>query len=229
MYEVQGKKILIVGFSGRAKSGKSTAANAVGRWLTSNYEIPSTVGAFADPIREIGRIFGFTNEQLNYQEFKEKVDERWGISPRKFMQLVGSEMFRTHIGQDVWIKHMFDIGIPKWVYFVRNHSVYALDKECAAKPVYACMIGDVRFKNEADAIRERGGLIVRINRPGVDDISNGVQNHVSEKEFDLVHADIIITNDYPDVQTFRDNVCSAASERISKDPIWSSLLRGGIK
>lgn len=229
MYEVEDKNILIVGFTGKAKSGKSTAANTLGSWFTNNYGIPTNVKAFADPIRMIGQIFGFSDEQMNLQEYKEKVDERWGISPRKFMQLVGSEMFRTHIGQDVWIKLMFDIGIPRWVNWVKNHSVYALDKECAAKPVYACMIGDVRFKNEADAIRERGGLIVRINRPGVDGISNGVQNHVSEKEFDLIHSDITITNDYPDVQTFRDNVCSTVSDRIIKDPFWSSQLRGETK
>ena len=229
MYEVEGKTILIVGFTGKAKSGKSTAANALGSWLTYNLSIPTNVKAFADPIREIGNIFGFSNEQMNIPTFKEQVDERWGISPRKFMQLVGSEMFRTHISQDVWVKHMFDIGIPRWVNNVKNCSVYAIDKACAAKPLYACMIGDVRFRNEADAIRERGGLIVRINRPGVEDVCNGVQNHVSEKEFDLIHSDITIINDFPDVQSFRNNARLTVSDRILKDPFWSSQLRGETK
>ena len=224
MYEVLDKNILIVGFTGKAKSGKSTAANAAGQYLLHNYGIPVCTKAFADPIREIGHIFGFTNEQLNYQEFKEKVDERWGISPRKFMQLVGSEMFRTHIGPDVWIKHMFGIGIPKWVDDVKNHSVYALDRECAAKPIYACMIGDVRFKNEADAIHNRGGLIIRINRPDVDDISNGVQNHASEKEFDLIQPDIVIDNIFSSVQEYRDFMAQRVKGLIMQNPQWSKQL-----
>jgi len=224
MYEVEGKNILIVGFTGRAKSGKSTAANALGTRLNHNYGIPVCVRAFADPIREIGHIFGFSDDQMNLQSFKEQINERWGISPRKFMQLVGSEMFRTHIGPDVWVKHMFDLGIPKWVNAVKNYSVYALDKECAAKPVYACMIGDVRFKNEADAIHNRGGLIVRINRPDVDDISNGVQNHVSEKEFDLIQPDIVIDNIFHNVQEFRDFVVERVKGLIVENPQWSKQL-----
>jgi len=224
MYEVEGKNILIVGFTGKAKSGKSTAANTLGSWFTNNYGIPTNVKAFADPIRMIGQIFGFSDEQMNLQEYKEKVDERWGISPRKFMQLVGSEMFRTHIGQDVWIKLMFDIGIPRWVNWVKNNSRYALDKECAAKPIYACMIGDVRFKNEADAIHERGGLIIRINRPDVDDISNGVQNHASEKEFDLIQPDIAIDNTFSSVWEYRDAVVAQVKELIMQNPQWSKQL-----
>lgn len=224
MYQVGDKDILIVGFTGRAKSGKSTAADAVGRYLLHNYGTPVNCCAFADPIREIGLIFGFTNEQLNYQEFKEKVDERWGISPRKFMQLVGSEMFRTHIGPDVWVKHMFEIGIPKWVNWVMNHSVHALDKEIARSHVYACMIGDVRFKNEADAIRERGGLIIRINRPDVTDISNGVQNHASEKEFDLIQPDVVIDNTFSSVQEYKDFVAERVKGLIMQNPQWSKQL-----
>ena len=226
MYQVDGKNILIVGFTGRAKSGKSTAANALGTWLYHNYCIPVNVKAFADPIREIGNIFGFTDHQMSFQDLKEKVDERWGISPRKFMQLVGSEMFRTHICPDAWVKHMFEIGIPEWVNNVKERSEYNFDRVCADKSVYACMIGDVRFKNEAEAIQERGGIIVRINRPGVDSISNGVQNHVSEKEFDLIHADIVVTNDFPDVDACKNNICSCVSERILKDETLARGLRG---
>lgn len=215
MYKVEGKNILIVGFTGKAKAGKTTAANEVGKRLFYNYGVPVNGKAFADPIREIGRIFGFSDAQLNYQELKEEIDERWGISPRKFMQLVGSEMFRTHIGPDVWVKHMFDIDIPKWVNDVKSCNAYAI-KECAAKPIYACTIGDVRFKNEADAIRERGGLIVRVNRPGVDEVCNGVKNHSSEREFDLINADITIDNTFSSVQEYRDFAADKVIELITK-------------
>lgn len=140
------------------------------------------------------------------------------------MQLVGSEMFRAHIGQDVWVKHMFEIGIPKWVNWVMDHSVHSLDKEIARSHVYACMIGDVRFKNEADAIRERGGLIVRINRPDVTDISNGVQNHASEKEFDLIQPDIVIDNTFSNVQEYKDFVTERVKALIMKNPQWFRQL-----
>lgn len=48
---------------------------------------------------------------------------------------------------------------------------------------------DVRFKTEAEAIKERGGIIVRINRDGA-----GAGNHVSETELDDYQFDVVINN-----------------------------------
>ena len=63
--------------------------------------------------------------------------------------------------------------IEKWTGH-RNHVVYT----------------DVRFQNEADYIRGKGGIIVRIVRPGI--IS---ENHESELKQCEVAADIEIVND----------------------------------
>ena len=49
---------------------------------------------------------------------------------------------------------------------------------------------DVRFQNEADYIRSKGGIIVRIVRPGI--ISG---NHESELKQCEIAADIEIVND----------------------------------
>jgi dephospho-CoA kinase len=49
---------------------------------------------------------------------------------------------------------------------------------------------DVRFQNEADYIRSKGGIIVRIVRPG-----QSAENHESELNQSAVAADIEIVND----------------------------------
>ena len=66
-----------------------------------------------------------------------------------------------------------------WVEFVQF-----LEEDC--KLVYT----DVRFQNEADYIRSKGGIIVRIVRPGI--ISG---NHESELKQADIPADIEIVND----------------------------------
>lgn len=66
-----------------------------------------------------------------------------------------------------------------WVEFVQF-----LEEDC--KLVYT----DVRFQNEADYIRSKGGIIVRIVRPGI--IS---ENHESELKQCEIPADIEIAND----------------------------------
>jgi dephospho-CoA kinase len=67
-----------------------------------------------------------------------------------------------------WIAH-----VEKWTGH-RNHVVYT----------------DVRFQNEADYIRGKGGIIVRIVRPG-----QIAENHESELKQCEVAADIEIVND----------------------------------
>lgn len=52
------------------------------------------------------------------------------------------------------------------------------------------VIDDVRFLNEAAAIREHGGIVIRVKRFGVDPI-----DHVSETEQERITPDFTLIND----------------------------------
>lgn len=69
-----------------------------------------------------------------------------------------------------------------------NHWIEELHSICDRKRflVYT----DVRFQNEADYVREQGGIVVRIVRPG-----QIAENHESELKQSEVAADIEIVND----------------------------------
>ena len=95
---------LIIGLVGKAKSGKDTAARAI---LASCESVGRSCRqmAFADPIRQIGEIFGFPKDALRDQNLKEKYEhEIFKITPRQFMQKVGTEMFRDNLDKDCWVK-----------------------------------------------------------------------------------------------------------------------------
>lgn len=53
------------------------------------------------------------------------------------------------------------------------------------------VVTDCRFQNEIDAIRARGGVVWRVDRPGVGP-ANG---HVSEHEWTTIEPDAVIVND----------------------------------
>ena len=56
------------------------------------------------------------------------------------------------------------------------------------------IIPDVRFPNEVEAIKERGGIVIRVNRSTTKSDSNS--NHESEIALDHYHDfDAIINND----------------------------------
>jgi len=131
----------IVAFCGKKRSGKDTAGDAA----ASLGYMPI---AFADPIKEICQVvFEFTDEQV-YGSKKGEIDEFWDFSPRWAMQTIGTEMFRDHIGDDVWVKSLLTRIDHS------NHDKFA--------------VTDVRFPNEVDHLQRAGAEIVYIRRPKVE-------------------------------------------------------------
>ena len=134
--------------------------------------------AFADPIRDIGEIFGFTRVQMTDRKLKETEDPFWGFSPRTFMQKVGTEMFRNCLRDDIWIKLL-------------ERRIKDLDNKLGVDPSMI-FITDVRFPNEAEAIKKMGGYIIKIKREGFS--KAGENLHPSEKFIDQMEADCVIEN-----------------------------------
>lgn len=58
---------------------------------------------------------------------------------------------------------------------------------------YPVVVTDVRFQNEAQAIRDAGGVLVRVDRPGLPD----EDRHVSENAWRSVTPDYSVVNDGP--------------------------------
>jgi len=126
----------LIGISGKAGSGKTTAAFFLGHL---GYE---PIG-FADLIKEIaGEVLGFIPEQL-HGCLKEAIDPRFGHSPRYCLQSIGN-VFR-----ELW---------PEvWVWNVKRKIMRFNG------PV---IVTDVRFQNEARMIKELGGHLIRLERQG---------------------------------------------------------------
>lgn len=84
-----------------------------------------------------------------------------GKTPREAMQSLGTEWGRELIHPDIWVtawsNYVFKIGAGYVV------------------------VDDVRFLNEINAVRNRNGIIVRVERPGQDETL--FKDHVSEKEW----------------------------------------------
>lgn len=139
---------MLIGLTGHKQVGKDTCA----AYLEERYGFE--VDAFAAPLKEACRaIFGLTHGQL-YGELKEVVDPFWQKTPRQIMQTVGTEVGRQ-IDPEVWVKA-----------FCRRYE--------RSQP-HRLVVTDVRFPNEAVAIRQLGGRIIRITRPG-----HAGDNHASE-------------------------------------------------
>lgn len=134
----------IFGIVGAIGSGKDT----IGDRLIQNYGFQKT--SFAKRVKDVAAaVFGWDREMLEgstkvSREWREVVDEYWGITPRLALQKIGTEMFRNQIDDKVWVK--------------------AVQKEIAQSPDLDYVITDCRFKNEVESIKEMGGTIVYVDR-----------------------------------------------------------------
>ena len=182
----------IFGLCGNAGTGKDSAIEYI---KYCPYIKPVYKLALADPIREIGKIFGFSSKQMADRGLKETVDPYWGFSPRTFMQKVGTEMFRNCLREDIWIKLL-----EKRINDLKNGRDFSKEPVQTIAPLSMIFITDVRFPNEAEAIKKLGGYIIKIRREG---FSKSDENlHPSEKFIESMPADYVIENKYPDAQTW---------------------------
>lgn len=173
----------IVAFSGYATSGKDTAAEA----LTG---LGFCRIAFADKLREfLYRLNPLVTSGVDNTPvpLRRVIDEygwngykrtQWKDSIREMLQRLGTECGRELISDNIWVNATLD-NLTEGKY----------------------SITDVRFPNEAEAIRQRGGKIYRIVRAGVGP-ANG---HKSEISLDDYEFDGFIHNDGT-VEQFHENV-----------------------
>lgn len=185
-------KPLIIGLVGKAKSGKDTAARSIIS-CCETAGCDAVKKAFADPIRQIGEIFGFTEEVMTNQMLKEEWKHPiFSITPRKFMQMVGSDLFRNHLDKDCWVKLM-ECEIDRYKLDALNVIVPNPEDKSIWVPKTVIIISDVRFPNELEMIKKNDGLIVKIERTS--GVSDGEwRQHESEKYIDELKYDTLWYN-----------------------------------
>lgn len=166
----------IIGITGKIGSGKTTIAN----YLVDKYDY--TEYGMADPLKGIGKLFGFSDRQLyGTQEEKLEIHPYWNVSARHFLQKVGTDLFREHL-HEVLPEMKMEGTI--WV------EIFKMENNRFPKQY---VISDIRFLDEAKAIKDMGGIIIRTVR-GDTSGGNTYTKHRSEMEMDKIDADYTIDN-----------------------------------
>lgn len=177
---------MIIGLAGYARSGKDSAADTL-----------ESIGfrriAFADKLREF--VYAL-NPRVTYPDtnvtrpLKDIIDTygwanyketKWADGVREQLQFIGTDCVRNILGHDTWVNATFNA-----IDFSKDY-----------------VITDVRFPNEAEGIREKGGLVYRVLREGV----GPANSHYSEVALDDFPFDDIILN-YGTLSEFHQSVRS---------------------
>lgn len=169
---------MIIGLTGKKGSGKDT----VGSYLVEQHGFVRV--SFAEPLKSsVAALFDLPVKQI--EKWKNdphavvalglKVEDGWILGDemafRAFLQRYGTEAHREQFGDDFWVE--------------QGKRAIRDAKSLGAAGI---VVTDVRFDNEADAIRSMGGSIVRVFRP---EAERGDDSHASEQ---LPQADFALVN-----------------------------------
>ena len=134
---------MIIGITGPKQSGKTTLA----RYIAEHSDLYWEIKGFATPLKQIVSIltgvnvYDMDSEKIKSSQLSNITGEDWdNYTVRKFLQFVGTDLFRKQVHPDIWIRAA-----------LRDY-----DKNTN------WIMADVRFQNEVEAIKKLGGKVIKI-------------------------------------------------------------------
>lgn len=149
-------KATIIALHGLPQAGKTTIAEHL--MATHGF---NRIG-FGDHLKFCAScMFDLKHAQI-FGDLKDTVDERWGQTPRRILQKLGTEVARE-IHSEVWVRPLID-------QIMANH------------PSKKWVVDDLRFPNERKALEEMGASFVKVIRPRILEMTRFYLAHESNQE-----------------------------------------------
>ena len=140
--------------------------------------------AFADGFFQSSKGTVMNSKPCSKERYEEELRINWQTAyklehtPRTILQLLGTECGREIIHPNIWVNATFidfankeewfrkETGLTRTEYLTKNgHSnEYKTLNEQFFKSLPNWIISDVRFPNEAEAIKDRNGILIRVER-----------------------------------------------------------------
>jgi len=176
---------MIIGVSGYSGCGKDTVGTILQQIdRDSHWEIKKWAGK----LKQVAELLtGIPVEKFEDQEFKKtNLGKQWNdrinnpMSVRDFLQKLGTEGLRDGLHTNTWVNAL-----------MADYKCVPADRAPNGWDCDNWIITDTRFPNEAQAIKDADGIIIRVTRPGI----GPVNDHPSETGLNQWKFDYEIQND----------------------------------
>ena len=220
----------LIAISGKKQSGKNAIAKIINQLTNNKYEEKCFADKLKDIIcllinctreqledesiksKELGEEWwywymeldgGYSPIILDYlTTTKKELKSYEGLelikpTPRFLLQFIGTDLLRNQLHPEIWVNSLMSEYKP---YLTSNYPVDDLDWE--PRRIYPnWIITDMRFLNEMEAVKKRGGITIRVNR----NLEESKDQHESETELDNAEFDYVIDNN-SDIQSLIEKV-----------------------
>lgn len=134
------------------------------------------------------------NEYFNLTKNQKDYFRLVKLTPRKLLQLLGTECGRQIIHPNIWCNALFADYKAKQEFIGKTNDGH---EEWTDDIFPNWIITDCRFPNEAKAIKDRGGVVIRVNRDYQNPLmpDTAIPEHPSETALDDYEFDYVIEND----------------------------------
>lgn len=222
---------MIIGINGKIGSGKDTVGEIIHKICLTNEGPEFEVKKFAGKLKTIASLLtGIPVEKFEDQEFKKTLlGNEWGtvkhnplnnipvfedvqfnhlMSVRELLQKLGTEAMRDGLHTNAWVNALFaDYKLSEESIVRKTKSGQYYDK----KEYPNWIITDMRFPNEMEAVVEKGGITIRVVRPGT-----VTGTHPSETSLDSAEFDYTIVND---------STIEELIEKVRKILVYEKIIR----
>jgi energy-coupling factor transporter ATP-binding protein EcfA2 len=170
---------MIIAFAGRKQSGKTTCSNFLAEVFKHHTQGKIEIYNFADPLKMLCMdILGLDYSQCygSDEQKNEIVNCYWDnhqLTAREVLQIVGTDIFRR-MQENVWAAS----------------TIRKIDKE---QPDIA-IIGDCRFPNEVEAVKQANGLVIKLTRNPYNS-SHDSETALDSDRYDESQFDMVLKND----------------------------------
>lgn len=200
------EKQIIVAISGKIGSGKNTVADLIEKH--SIVEFQQT--AFAKKLKQIVALLCEVDyEDTLSQEAKNIYIPEYNSTIGNMYQTIGTNTMRDHYDINVWVK--------------------ALHLELKNNYYNNYLITDVRFKNEAESLKEINAILIRVTRPAntTAEKSNRNLTHSSETDLDDYNKFDFYIHNSGTLKELEDNVISilVSLDMYKKPSLFKRIIK----
>lgn len=188
----------LIGLCGGIGAGKDT----VGRFLREDYGFETV--SFASKLKEVAAdVYGLEERHVNGTQ-ADKLEpigrlldpNGQPLTGRRILELLGTEGFRN-VSPTTWVD-----------YLMRR-----IDRETEATVGRCFVITDCRFPNEFDAVRERGGVMWRVEKTAQDEHTS-TTGHASDVAWRDLEPDVVVSAAPGDMAGLRAAVTAGLGKSI---------------